>query len=197
MLQNLNLLHTSTTAFFIANQKMFPFLFLSGWVSANWTPTERVVFQSLTILTHSGSLLISDLCVNFFTSVHTHYLFWQLDISLWFIAVRLESINHTLTSVITRGKINHFRLNVDVFNIICKCSTLIAVTVVMLFSILPSNFFLSDDKLTQIPEKHRMITQSSDPAALSKITDGLHTSVKPATMKQDSRMFFPSSVHIS
>lgn len=42
-----------------------------------------------------------------------------------------------------------------------------------------------------------MVTQSSDPTALSKITDGLHTNVIPATVKQDSRMFFPSSVVMS
>lgn len=41
-----------------------------------------------------------------------------------------------------------------------------------------------------------MITQSSDPTALLKITDGLHTNVIPATVKQDTRMFFNSAVEI-
>lgn len=87
--------------------------------------------------------------------------------------------------MITGEKENHFSF----FNIACRSYILIAVTV-LVFAILLSIL----DKLTQIPEKHRMVTQSSDPTALSKITDGLHTNVIPATVKQDGRMFFPSSV---
>lgn len=54
-------------------------------------------------------------------------------------------------------------------------------------------FFILE-KLTQIAEKHTNITQSSDPPARSKITDGLHANVIPVTVKQDGGMFFLSSV---
>lgn len=77
----------------------------------------------------------------------------------------------------------------DVYNVTC----LFVFAVTMLFATL---FFILE-KLTQIAEKHRMITQSSDPAALSKITDGLHTNVTPVTVRQDNEMFFLSSVVMS